>query len=268
MRNGKTHIVLGLPTRGFSVSLGIPSLIAYLFHEASRPECPFIFSFVVVAFSTPTETARNEVVKKFLDLPDADVLWFVDSDAMPAANSIKVCEAMLRPDVDVAGVMTPFLSGKLDKAFQYNIYKWNEERSSFNPLLPQADSCGLIEVDGMGTPGMAIKRAVLEDRRMWCGDRDAKYGANCPPVFRWVRASTGHTIMTDDLDFCMRARQLGYRLWADTRVRWGHIKEVDIMYMLNIASTAYKTGGGPPDPGTQEVREAYVGEPLAKAVNE
>lgn len=249
MRDGKMHVVIGVPTRDYNVSIGIPSLVAHLFHAASKPDCPFVFSFVVVAFSIPTETARNETVKQFLKIEDADVLWFVDSDALPSANSDLLLGHLIRDDVDICGVMTPFLTGLTDKAYQYNVYRWNPEMTSFNPLLPK-ENTGLIEVDGMGTPGMAIKRKVLEDKRLWAGEPDEKYGAGCPPIFRWIRAASGHTIMTDDLDFCMRSKQLGYRLWVDTAIRWGHVKHLDVMTMLTITSTAFNAGqkeeGHPP----------------------
>lgn len=51
----------------------------------------------------------------------------------------------------------------------------------------------------------------------------------------------------EDLSFCMRARQLGYKLWCDSSVKLGHnmiVESNEQMYMLRRAVTIGTRGSG------------------------
>lgn len=76
---------------------------------------------------------------------------------------------------------------------------------------------------------MVIKRHVLEDKRLWLAPEKVD---GVVPMFRWPRAITGATLGTDDLDFCKRARALGYKITAAPGVQWGHFKEVDLHWIM------------------------------------
>jgi hypothetical protein len=99
---------------------------------------------------------------------------------------------------------------------------------------------GVEDVDGVGTAMMLIKRHVLEDRRLWqhpayfafdgtpmvMGEEDA------PPVFREVRKPNGQLDISEDLDFCYRAKQLGYRIVVNHGAKCHHHKRVDVLQVI------------------------------------
>ena len=78
-----------------------------------------------------------------------------------------------------------------------------------------------------------IRRKVLEDRRLWL----AEPREDAIPVFREISDAYGKLCVSEDLDFCTRARALGYSIWCHSGIRWGHLKDgfdlnhvVDMMY--------------------------------------
>lgn len=68
--------------------------------------------------------------------------------------------------------------------------------------LPQS---GLVEVDAVGSAGLLVRKHVLDT----IGDP-------------WFAYSEG-AIVNEDLEFCRRAREHGYRVHVDTGLRLGHI---------------------------------------------
>jgi hypothetical protein len=77
---------------------------------------------------------------------------------------------------------------------------------------------GPLEVDGAGTGCMLIRRDVFE--------------ALGHPWFRWpewIDEEKGTLErMSDDIDFCNRARDKGFKVVAHGNVRCGHIKQCDV----------------------------------------
>lgn len=62
----------------------------------------------------------------------------------------------------------------------------------------------LVEIHAAGTAGMLIRRHVLEALER--------------PVF-----TTSKGMQNEDLLFCQRVREAGFRIWCDTSLRMGHI---------------------------------------------
>jgi GT2 family glycosyltransferase len=69
----------------------------------------------------------------------------------------------------------------------------------------------LFEVDAAGSAGMLIKREVLD--AIGSGEGDTKV---------WFESTNG-TYLNEDVNFCSKARGLGYRIWATADVVMGHI---------------------------------------------
>lgn len=73
---------------------------------------------------------------------------------------------------------------------------------------------GVVEVDCTGTAGMLIKREVFE--------------AIEPPYFLNVYQEDG-SLLTDDIYFCRKAREAGFRIHVDTSAVLSHIALVEIV---------------------------------------
>jgi hypothetical protein len=69
------------------------------------------------------------------------------------------------------------------------------------------DEGGLLEVVATGSAGMLIRRGVLD--------------ALGPPWFQ----NTDGLSTDEDVNFCRRARELGYQIWLDTDTPIGHISQ-------------------------------------------
>ncbi len=83
-------------------------------------------------------------------------------------------------------------------------YAENDGKFLFPINLNAFPEGGLIEVDGAGSAGMIVHRRVLEKME--------------PP---WFRLGIGH--WGEDLDFCRRAQELEFKIFADLDMSLGHI---------------------------------------------
>ncbi|MHA1613851.1 MAG: glycosyltransferase family 2 protein [Candidatus Thorarchaeota archaeon] len=136
--------------------------------------------------------ARNKLVEK----SKADYLFFMDSDSLVTPQDLK---QLVEDDKDiVSGVY--FMRG-----MPYNpvIYKtcW---QGGFKFLHDVGD--GLERIDGCGMGCCLIKRHVFEKVRS--------------PWFEFNMLGNGST---EDFDFCRKASQEGFQLWADWRIKIGHV---------------------------------------------
>lgn len=230
-RKDKKHILIAIPSRNSLVHIPVATFAGEALKQNSHRNCPYWFSVAMLESVEPTEYARNILVSVAIDHKQkVDAIWFVDEDMKPTFHdSFK----MLDIDSDIIAGVAPILSREIGKpSFTWNLYKEvvpkeGEKDSSFFPVGLNGGQP--MEVDGVGTACMIIKRHVLEDKRLWLQEERVD---NIIPLFRWPRAITGATLGTDDLDFCRRARALGYRITASPSVRWGHLKEVDLMWIM------------------------------------
>ncbi|HWD97376.1 MAG TPA: hypothetical protein VG246_13225 [Acidimicrobiales bacterium] len=84
----------------------------------------------------------------------------------------------------------------------------------------------IVEVDATGAAFLLMHRGVLESMK-------SSYPEPCP----WFAESVYKTQeFGEDWTFCMRARQLGFPIYVDTRVKIGHMKPV------NLNEEMYRTG--------------------------
>jgi len=81
---------------------------------------------------------------------------------------------------------------------------------------------GLVEVDATGTGCLLIKRQVLEDLK--------------PAFWDIFDPETGKRIMGQDLNFCYRAKELGYKTYVHFGYRASHITPMD-MKIVHEATT-------------------------------
>lgn len=185
--------------------------------------------------------ARNRLVARFRESGDnpEDVLWFIDADVMPSENTARLLPHLADPSIDIWGGIYPLMargSGK-DDPLEITWTMYDEKDGHFTAAEPH-DADGLQEVGGLGTGCMFIRRRVLMDKRL----RRAPERDGIPCIFRTTYHEDDSVEYSDDLDFCLRARQAGYRIWADPQVMWGHRKMGDVRDSYNLGAAAFQAG--------------------------
>lgn len=230
------RIMIGIPSVG-KFSIDLHYFILEAMQRTLAPGARYAFAVQHVGNKRPIEYARNLLVGLFLK-SRCDRLWFWDHDTVPDVTAWD----LLGYDGDlVAGRYFIWNSPgpNTEPALMLSGYhRPDPERWSWNAVT---DPKEIMDVDGAATGCMLIRREVLEDRRMWLGTEyvnmsgeacdlateraDPEWG---PPVFRTPRKPNGQEMTTEDLDFCWRAKQLGYSVKFAPGVAVGHVKEVNL----------------------------------------
>lgn len=149
-------------------------------------------------------TSRDDIAKEAIESGADYVMWF-DSDMMFPQDIIQQMMVHLeRDDVDIVSGLyfrrvqpfTPVLYDKLEQLEDGGIH-W----STFSEIPAE-----LFEVGGCGFG------AVLMTTDIFIAVQN-KYHQMFTPMF-----GAG-----EDLSFCIRARDLGYRIWCDPTIPLGHI---------------------------------------------
>ena len=157
------------------------------------------------------DDGRNAIVRHFLE-SDCTDLMFLDADVdWEEKDLVKLCQR----DLDIVG----------------GVYPYRREGSEEMPVRLKAGCTqavnGLLEVEGLPTGFMKIKRHVLE--RM--ADVAPKYFDKIyETALVFDRPTPGIDKMRwgGDVDFCRRWREIGGRIFADQEIRLGHTASVVI----------------------------------------
>ena len=126
---------------------------------------------IMPEFSSGIDLARNITVAKFLELPDATHLLFVDSDIAFASDSVF---AMLEADLDVCGAIYPkkvvdyaavaqaSKNGVPDAELKYHAGQFVGGAEAGSRRSKTFGKHRFVEADKLGTGFMLIKRGALE----------------------------------------------------------------------------------------------------------
>jgi hypothetical protein len=156
--------------------------------------------------------ARNTLTAKFLDMPEATHLFFVDADIGWEPWHLLV---LLNRDVDVIGGLYPMKTMPI---------KWVV--NGFDGAEEGAD--GLQEVSKAGTGFLLMKKHVFEKMnghpavKQYKNDigLDPKYDKHLKTYFD--TAVRQNRYYSEDWTFCENWRDLGGRIWVDKRVLLRH----------------------------------------------
>lgn len=232
---GKERIAVVVPC-AWDVTGGVAVFMVNLVRLSAEPSCPFEFQVGIKQNYRPADYARNVAVLDVLDDKSISRLWFVDSDVLPRAKTL--LPLLHCPDDIVGGSYEVW--GKDDtrpEAHPTTTTYMEAEGGGWNPAFIQGE--GFARVDAIGTGMMIIRRHVLEDERMW---HDGVRGA----LFRNIYGPLGNIVISEDMDFCKRARALGYTISAHSHAKVGHVKTVNVEDIVAYAaSEASKNGGSP-----------------------
>ncbi len=128
---------------------------------------------------------------------NADMLLLIDDDMVCPADMI---ERLLVHDVDI---VSP-LFFKTNEVIEPLVFD-HDELGNYVPIYEYPQNALFEAPGGTGTGVMLIKIEVLKamDIPIWRGSIDPSYG--------------------EDVDFCKRARALGFRTWCDSSIKVGQM---------------------------------------------
>lgn len=139
--------------------------------------------------SKPITNNRNTIVQKFL-ASDADYLMMIDDDIIPPPNILNLVDF----DKDIA---TPLMFVKQKGTLLPLFLKRNKD--GIYDVDDYMNKVGMQEADATGTGCIVIKREVCEKMKH---------------LFRNEYDEDGIKTLGNDLSFCQRAKELGFRIWV------------------------------------------------------
>lgn len=165
------------------------------------------------------DCARNHIVKDFLK-SGCDVLWFLDSDIVPHHDILELFNNI--DQWDMAGCPYPvFMTperGQMPRIVMC-VYKRDETGKFRSAAVPQS---GTEYVDGIATGCIFIKRHVFDKIE--------------DPVFEFKYDEKMRDLkMGEDLNFCHKTADLGYKFFINYAYVCRHYKEVDLLDVNNYA---------------------------------
>jgi len=156
--------------------------------------------------------ARNTLTAKFLDMPDATHLFFVDADIGWEPWHLLV---LLNRDVDVIGGLYPMKTMPIK--WVVNGFEGAEEGPD-----------GLQEVSKAGTGFLLMKKHVFEKLNAHPAVKQYKNDIGLDPKYDQYLKTYFDTAVrqnryySEDWTFCENWRDLGGRIWIDKRVLLRH----------------------------------------------
>ena len=209
-RKSKISILVAIPHLGQTVP-GLELKLARWIHES-----PYSAEFRLSQIN-PTYSNRNAICNYFLKTKHTHLL-FIDSDTVPAYNPLD----MVKHDVDVVGGVYP--------AWNINRFYWlamKEHKDGSFKTVAVDQRNGLREVDGLGAGCMLIKRKVIKALKAPFKDKTREDGTR----------SIGH-----DYYFCKRAKEKGFKVYADWDVLCDHVKQVPLLSVIKALKKTYDQG--------------------------
>ncbi|HEY4689751.1 MAG TPA: hypothetical protein VIK33_10595 [Anaerolineae bacterium] len=206
----------GEPARGQKVLLATPAYgttsAAYTFSIARSREALHAAgiqsAYLILQGNCHVDDGRNSIVRDFLE-SDCTDLVFLDADVdWEPTTLVHLCQR----DLDIVGGVYPFR-------------REGGENMPVRLMAGATERDGLLEVEGLPTGFVKIKRHVLEKMaaiRPWYFDKI--YPTHL--VFDRPDPDAEHTRWGGDIDFCNRWRAMGGKLYADCDMRLGHTATV------------------------------------------
>lgn len=181
-------------------------------------------AYLLLQGNCHVDDARNTVVRDFLE-SDCTDLVFLDADvSWEPKDLLTLCEH----DCDVVGGVYPFRREGREGMPVRN------KRGCFEP-----DKNGLVEVEGLPTGFLRIRRHVLE--AMARESQTFRRGNKSPIPLVFERDILGEGRRGGDIRFCMKWLEMGGRLFASANLRLGHCGKHIIRDSLS-ASLRRQTG--------------------------
>lgn len=166
--------------------------------------------------------ARCAVVEDFIQ-SGCDILWFLDSDVVPPENVLDLV-VNHGEKWKLAGAPYPVwmsVPGFDTQQINFTVYKRNETGRFHAAKIPDS---GTDMVDGIATGCLFIKREVI--------DKLSK------PYFEFkYHPETRCLTEGEDIGFCRKVSDLGYKFFTDYSMLCHHYKKVSLLDVSNTIET-------------------------------
>jgi hypothetical protein len=264
-RAPKIRILVAHPTLRFASTDHIAGMMLKLGMMSIMEESPWEFSYKSSSgysgLSYPVDYQRNMLAKEAID-KGYDWIWFVDSDTLPDDSFAKLLQIL--PHADAVAGIYPLFGKPPDPPVAWTAYEWLEGLNMDKPDAPHAgfmladpNEHSYIVGGAAGTGAMLISRKVLIDPAMRLAPGD-----DPPVIFKLRYEPSGKLIATEDMDFCRRLRDNGYKLITDCSARWGHVKTFDVVGVEKCMQWAFDQGRDHERNASGNTRNAPVVRPL------
>lgn len=167
----------------------------------------------------PVDANRNEMVKSFLEKEHAEWLLMIDSDIVPPVDILK----MVEHDKPIVSAVCTIKKGDVPQPVIVKEAGNNYRQVNIQEAVDEIDDeTGLLEVEGVGTGAILIRRDVLEDMK--------------PPWFKFEYNEYGGLKLGEDFYFSRRCKQNDVDMFVDTTMITQHFKKTDLTeYAQNVA---------------------------------
>lgn len=160
---------------------------------------------IYMSYDSLVQRARNDIVQLAID-SEVDDLFFIDSDQdWDPRDFFK----MLSYDVDIVGAPVP----KKSDMPQYNVKLLGEFKVEDN---------GLVQVDGVGTGMMRIRRDALLKISEASEEYKEPHKQNPTKSVFEIKIVDGE-LWSEDISFCDKWVKLGGKIYIDPMVNCAHI---------------------------------------------
>ncbi len=208
-------------TIAFAASRGIEATLALNGHDSLVPR------------------SRNTLVAAFLDAPRTTHLMFIDADICfppeAIARFLEFNEDVVAGMYPIKNIDWPLLNRRLEQAPGGSVTAEMGLNFVGQPLTTaeKEERGGFVTGSYAGTGFMMIRRGALE--RMIAAYPDTRYEAahlyprparqspNQYALFDCLIEPETRLYLSEDFAFCRRWRQIGGKLWLDTKTRLSHI---------------------------------------------
>lgn len=192
--NNDIYVMIAIPSKGEMMTRTVECLISTLGHCIQNR----IRVKVTFAEGTLVTHVRNKLVEEFLKAPHYTHLFFIDSDMVFNPEWL---EKLLKHDKDmICGI------ARTRGDICYNVYEKHEPTGKYRPLGTLEGAAPLMEIDATGMAFMLMKRKVVA----------------------LVREFNSVGEKSEDMLFCEKAKEMGFKIFCDTDVRLGHLVNVEL----------------------------------------
>lgn len=176
---------------------------------SSRDSLPHRIDLEIFSGNCHHDDSRNRLVRDFLE-SDCEQMIFLDADVFWQDADLK---KLIEYDADIVAGIYPL--------------KNDDEDYPVAPLPGErwANEHGLVEVAGVPTGFLKIRRSVLEKLYQTVAHHRSKedgYGRMLIPVL-FERSLNGLSRRGGDYEFCKKAREAGFRIYVDPMMQLGHV---------------------------------------------
>lgn len=175
-----------------------------------------LWNYVAIEAHGNLAKARNRLVVEFLDNhTECDWLWFCDTDMVFEPDTLhRMVARAIDCDAKILGALCVIVTsdGAVPTMFV-------PDADAITHVMLDYEDNTVAELAATGTGCLLVHRDVLEDMR------DKRDGS----IHSWFgydqfTTSAGEWELGEDISFCLRAREAGWKTYVDTTCRVGHHK--------------------------------------------